>query len=129
MASILTRLSLTSLRNFSSPKCLSLVHIRSISSDHHHQHHRPLMLMDLPRIAYPNMFLIIKNLFSRVFINGYFDSTFAIKPFCNGARQALTVASRLIANGQFDDLPGFVTREVENLPVVKRKRNYNLGYQ
>jgi len=46
-------------------------------------------------------------------INGYFDQTFAIKSFSDGARQALTVVSRLISNGQFDDLSGFVTQEVE----------------
>ncbi len=46
-------------------------------------------------------------------ITSYFDSTFAIKPFSNGARQALTVVSRLIGDGQFDDLSGFVTPEVE----------------
>jgi hypothetical protein len=103
MASILNRSLLIS-------KGFFLVYTRSISSA---QSHRPLMLMDLPRIAYPNVFLMIKNFFSRVIINGYFDSTFAIKPFCDGARQALTVVSHLISNEQFDDLPGFVTREVE----------------
>jgi hypothetical protein len=116
MASILNRSILISLRK----------HVRSISSA---QHHRPLMLMDLPRIAYPNLFLMIKNFFSRVIISGYFDSTFAIKPFCDGARQALTVVSQLIGNEQFDDLPGFVTREVENFQNRKKNSKYNLGYQ
>lgn len=74
-----------------------------------------MMLMDIPRIVYPNLFLTIKNFFARMLINGYFDSTFAIKPFSDGARQAVTVASRLIGNGQFDDLSGFVTEEVEKL--------------
>ncbi|CAF3406497.1 unnamed protein product [Rotaria sp. Silwood1] len=123
MASILSRSFLMmSLRKSSSFKRYPLVYIRSISSDHHHQHqhYRPLMLMDLPHIAYPNIFLIIKNFFSRLIINGHFDSTFAIKPFCDGARQALTVVSQLIGNGQFDDLPGFVTREVIN----EVKQNY-----
>lgn len=110
MSSILSRSLLVSLRRSSSLKCFSLVSGRSIASEHHPQ---PLMLMDMPRIAYPNFFLVMKNFFSRAIINGYFDSTFAIKPFCDGARQALTVVSQLIANGQFDDLPGFVTREVE----------------
>ena len=62
MISILNR----SFRSSSISKCISL---RSISSA---QHHRPLMLMDLPRIAYPNLFLIIKNFFNRIIINGYF---------------------------------------------------------
>jgi hypothetical protein len=75
--------------------------------------HRPMMLMDLPRIVYPNLFFTIKNFFARMLITSYFDSTFAIKPFSNGARQALTVVSRLIGDGQFDDLSGFVTPEVE----------------
>ncbi len=98
-------------------KCLPMISIRSISSA---QHHRPLMLMDLPRIAYPNAFHMIKNFISRAIINGYFDSTFAIKPFCDGARQALIVVSQLIANEQFNDLHGFVTREVEN-PCRKKE--------
>jgi hypothetical protein len=73
-----------------------------------------MMLMDLPRVVYPNLFLTIKNFFSRMLINGYFDSTFTMKSFSDGARQALTVVSRLIGNDQFDDLSGFVTQEVEN---------------
>ena len=110
MASVINRCSrpfLSSILN-SSPKLLFSFHLRSNSS-----HHRPMMLMDLPRIVYPNLFLTIKNFFSRLLINGYFDSTFAIKPFSDGAKQALTVASHLIGNGQFDDLEGFVTQEVE----------------
>lgn len=106
-----------------SSKCFSLISHRSISSA---QQHRPLMLMNLPRVAYPNVFLMIKNFFSRVIINGYFDSTFAIKPFCDGARQALTVVSHLIANEQFDDLHGFVTREVKNLFIRETKKCRNL---
>ncbi len=102
-----SRLFLTSLLNYS-PKILSLSHVRYTSSNH-----RPMMLTDLPRIVYPNPFLTIKNFFSRMLINGYFDQTFAIKSFSDGARQALTVVSRLISNGQFDDLSGFVTQEVE----------------
>lgn len=101
---LLTRSILTS------SKCLSTIVVRSISST---QPHRPLMLMDLPRITYPNVFLMIRNLFSRVIISGYFDSTFTIQSFSEGARQALTVVSQLIANEQFDDLHGLVTREVD----------------
>jgi hypothetical protein len=104
MASIISRSSrpfLSSFLNYSN-------HVRYTSSNS-----RPMMLMDLPRVVYPNLFLTIKNFFSRLLINGYFDSTFAIKPFSEGTRQALTVVSRLISNGQFDDLSGFVTREVE----------------
>lgn len=113
MASILNRsLLLKSLHT-------SYVYIRSVSST---QQHRPLMLMDIPHVVYPNMFLIIKNFFSRMIINGYFDSTFAIKPFTDGAKQAVTVVSQLIANEQFDDLPGFVTREVNKF---KKKRMIN----
>ncbi len=102
-----SRSFVTCLLNYS-PKLLSLNYVRYTSSNH-----RPMMLMDLPRIVYPNLFFTIKNFFARMLINGYFDSTFAIKPFSDGARQALTVVSRLIGNGQFDDLSGFVTQEVE----------------
>ncbi|CAF0938584.1 unnamed protein product [Adineta steineri] len=117
MASIINRSFLTYFRNYSSSKCLPLIKsIRSMSTDHH----RPLMLMNIPHIASPNLFLVMKNFFSRIIINGYFDSTFAIKPFCDGARQALMVVSHLIANDQFDDLPGFVTQQVIN----EVKQNY-----
>ena len=110
MAFIISRSSrpfLTSLLNCSSKL--------SSSNDvcYNSTNQRPMMLMDLPRIVYPNIFLTIKNFFSRMLINGYFDSTFAIKPFSDGAKQALTVVSHLIGNGQFDDLSGFVTQEVE----------------
>jgi hypothetical protein len=90
------------------------------------------MLMDLPRIVYPNLFFTIKNFFSRMLINGYFDPTFAIKPFSDGARQALTVVSRLIGNGQIDDLSGFVTQEVEKINLYKTNiimKTTNIGYQ
>jgi hypothetical protein len=113
MASILSRSCLNSLRQ-SSSKLLPFAQVRCNASGH-----RPLMLMDLPQVAYPNMFIIIKNFFTQMIINGYFDSTFAIKPFSDGARQALTVVSNLIGNDQFDDLPGFVTREVEKKKIDK----------
>ena len=99
---------LTCLVNHSS-KVLSPSYVRYNSSNP-----RPLMLMDLPRIVYPNLFLTIKNFFARMLITNYFDSTFAIKSFSDGARQALTVVSHLIGNGQFDLLSGFVTQEVED---------------
>ncbi len=94
-----------------SPKLLFSNRVRYTSSS---SNNRPMMLMNLPRVVYPNLFFTIKNFFARMLINGYFDSTFAIKPFSDGSRQALTVVSRLISNGQFDDLTGFVTQEVEN---------------
>lgn len=84
--------------------------LRLVSST---QEQRPLMLMDLPQIAYPNVFLMVRNFFSRAIINGYFDSSFTIQSFCDGARQALIVVSHLIANEQFNDLNKLVTREVE----------------
>lgn len=91
-------------------KCFPIRSLRWISST---QEHRPLMLMNLPHIAYPNVFLMIRNFFSRAIISGYFDSSFTIQSFCDGARQALVVVSHLIANEQFNDLNGLVTREVE----------------
>ncbi|CAF3402711.1 unnamed protein product [Rotaria socialis] len=127
MASIVSRsFIMMSLRKSSSLKRIPIVSIRSISSDHQQQHLRPLMLMNIPRTPYPNLLLILKNFVSRAIISGYFDSTFAMKPFCDGARQAVTAVSQLIANGQFDDLPGFVTPEVIN----EVKQNYgNLSVQ
>ncbi|CAF3889799.1 unnamed protein product [Rotaria sordida] len=117
MAFIISRSSrsfLTSVLNYS-PKLLSLNHLRYTSTNP-----RPLMLMDLPRIVYPNLFYTIRNFFSRMIISGYFDSTFAIKPFSDGARQALTVVSHLIGNNQFDDLSGLVTQQV----IDEVKKNY-----
>ncbi|UJR28017.1 hypothetical protein I4U23_009277 [Adineta vaga] len=117
MASIITRSSrilLTPLINYST-KALPIKSIRYTS-----RNHQPMMLMDLPRVVYPNLFFTIKNFFSRMLINGYFDQTFAIKSFSEGARQALTVVSQLIGNGQFEDLEGFATREVIN----EVKQNY-----
>ncbi|CAF2396817.1 unnamed protein product [Rotaria sp. Silwood2] len=121
MAFIISRSSrsfLTSALNYS-PKLLSLNHIRYASNNH-----RPMMLMDLPRIVYPNLFYTIRNFFSRIIINGYFDSTFAIKPFSDGARQALTIVSRLIGNNQFDDLSGLVTQQknYENLTSEQKQK-------
>ncbi|UJR21409.1 hypothetical protein I4U23_024498 [Adineta vaga] len=113
MASIISQSFLRSI-----PKYSPLMKIiRFMSTDHH----RPLMLMNLPHVAAPNLGLMMKNFFSRIIINGYFDSTFAIKPFCQGARQALTVVSHLVGNGQFDDLPKFVTQEV----IHEVKQNYD----
>ena len=117
MAFILARSSRLTLRSLcqNSPKLFSSSLIRKNSSDQ-----RPMMLMDLPRVVYPNFFLTMKNFFSRLLINGYFDPNFAIQPFTEGTRQALIVASRLIADGQFEDLAGFVTPEV----LEEVKRNY-----
>ncbi|CAF3339718.1 unnamed protein product [Rotaria sp. Silwood1] len=61
-----------------------------------------------------------ENEFGNVTWHGYFDSTFAVKPFSDGARQALTVVSRLIGNNQFDDLSGLVTQQAIN----EIKKNY-----
>ncbi|CAF1255504.1 unnamed protein product [Rotaria magnacalcarata] len=117
MAFIINRSSrsfLTSVLNHSS-KFLSSSHVRYTSSQH-----RPMMLMDLPRVVYPNLFYTIRNLFSRFLITGYFDSTFAMKPFSEGARQALTVVSRLIANNQFEELSEFATQKA----IAELKENY-----
>ncbi|CAF0900182.1 unnamed protein product [Adineta ricciae] len=111
MASIFARSArsfLTPLMNYSN-KRVPFKSVRYTSSNQ-----QPTMLMDLPRVVYPNIFFTIKNFFSRMIITGYFDQTFAIKSFSEGARQALTVVSQLIANDQFDDLQGFVTREAIN---------------
>lgn len=112
MSFIISRASRFCLTPFArySLKCISAKQTRSLASDQ-----RPLMLMDVPRVVYPNLFFTVRNFFSRLIINGYFDPTFSVKPFSDGARQALTVVSQLIANGQFDDLSGFVTREVEQM--------------
>ena len=71
-----------------------------------------MMLMDLPLRVSPNLMLIMKNFFARMLIHNQLDRTFSMKTFSEGARQALIVVSQLMARDQFDDLPGFVSREV-----------------
>ena len=102
-----SRLLWNSVLKYSS-QLLTSTHLRYTSFKHH-----PMMLMDLPRIVYPNLFFTIRNFLSRILISGYLDPTFAMKSFSDGAKQAVTVVSHLIANDQFDDLHGFVTRKVE----------------
>ena len=109
---------------FHSSKCLSIRSLRLVSST---QEHRPLMLMDLPHIAYPNVFLMIRNFFSRAIISGYFDSSFAIQSFCDGARQALILVSHLIANEQFNDLNKLVTHEVKQRSICQQTHDIDIS--
>ena len=81
-----------------------------------------MMLMNLPHLIYPNLILFVKNFVSRAVLSNHLDKSFAIQPFYEGARQALTVVSRLIGNGQFDDLSPFVTQEVEENETMKERR-------
>ena len=104
MASLLNRTRWITFR----PSGLKLCRVRFSST-----HPSPLMLTNLPPVIYPNLFLFMRNLVTRLTITNTLDRSFAIKPFCEGARQALTVVSHLIGQEQFDDLPGFVSKEVK----------------
>ncbi|CAF0832447.1 unnamed protein product [Didymodactylos carnosus] len=74
-----------------------------------------MMLMNgIHRTIYPNIFKTIRNFFFRVLISGYFDSTFELKTFTEGAKQAVTVVSHYISQGRFDDLNGLVVKDAIN---------------
>lgn len=112
MLSLIGRASRCQLRSIPMMQSLSRIQMSSNRVRLMSTNERPLILMDVPRVVYPNLFLTVKNLFSRMIISGYFDKTFTIQSFSEGARQAVTVVSKLIGNEQFEDLSTFATQEV-----------------
>ena len=117
MASILSRRLFVSLRHHPRLRSTCLTDVHRMSSTQQ----SPMMLMTLPHLVYPNIFLFMRNLISRAVLSNYLDKSFAIQPFYEGARQALTVVSRLIGNGQFEDMPSFVTQEVEEKVTLSKR--------
>ena len=80
----------------------------------------PMMLMEVEHCVYPNLFLFLRNFLTSLTIKNFYDRTFDSKKFADGARQALTVVSQIIGEGQFDDLGQFVRPEVDKLLVLDR---------
>lgn len=64
-------------------------------------------------IVWPNVILTIKNWLQSVFIiKPYLDATFNQHEFLDGAKQALTCVSVLMASGDFKAMEGLVTNDV-----------------
>ncbi|KAL3222210.1 hypothetical protein MRX96_050067 [Rhipicephalus microplus] len=69
--------------------------------------HRRYVLM------WPNVILTIKNWIQTIFIiKPYLDATFNQREFLDGAKQAMTYVSVLMANGDFKSMEGLVTNDV-----------------
>lgn len=70
-------------------------------------------LMKNSHIVWPNVILTIKNWIQTIFIiKPYLDATFNQREFLDGAKQAMTYVSVLMANGDFKSLEGLVTDDV-----------------
>lgn len=69
--------------------------------------------MKNPTIVWPNVILTIKNWIQTIFIiKPYLDATFNQREFLDGAKQAMTYVSVLMANGDFKSMEGLVTNDV-----------------
>ncbi|KAL1420951.1 hypothetical protein MTO96_004319 [Rhipicephalus appendiculatus] len=70
-------------------------------------------LMKNPNIVWPNFIFTIKNWIQTIFIiKPYLDATFNQREFLDGAKQAMTYVSVLMANGDFKSMEGLVTNDV-----------------
>lgn len=88
-------------------------------------------LMRNSHIVWPSLVLTIKNWLQTVFIvKPYLDATFSQREFLDGAKQALTYVSVLMASGDFKSMEGLVTNDVASaaqnnccsLSVEQRKK-------
>ncbi|KAL5005952.1 hypothetical protein ScPMuIL_017110 [Solemya velum] len=77
--------------------------------DHRSRHH--LKLMDFPELLWPSVFRTIKNKVMAFLIAGYYDNTFTMEDFLNGANQAISFVSNNISQGNFTSLQGLVSSE------------------
>ncbi|XP_077514312.1 m-AAA protease-interacting protein 1, mitochondrial-like [Amblyomma americanum] len=70
-------------------------------------------LMKNSYIVWPSLILTIKNWLQTVFIiKPYLDATYSQREFLDGAKQALTYVSVLMANGDFKAMEGLATNDV-----------------
>lgn len=70
-------------------------------------------LLKTSHIVWPNLILTIKNWLQSVFIiKPYLDATFNQHEFLDGAKQALTCVSVLMASGDFKAMEGLVTNDM-----------------
>uniref|UniRef100_A0A6M2E5V7 Putative juvenile hormone esterase binding protein n=1 Tax=Amblyomma tuberculatum TaxID=48802 RepID=A0A6M2E5V7_9ACAR len=75
--------------------------------------HSGFDLMRNSHIVWPNLILTIKNWLQTMFIvKPYLDATFSQREFLDGAKQALTYVSVLMANEDFKSMEGLVTSDV-----------------
>lgn len=70
-------------------------------------------LLKNSHVVWPNLILTIKNWLQSVFIiKPYLDATFNQREFLDGAKQALTCVSVLMASGDFKAMEGLVTNDM-----------------
>ncbi|XP_022111917.1 m-AAA protease-interacting protein 1, mitochondrial-like isoform X2 [Acanthaster planci] len=109
------RIGLTS----ASPICFSAVGavcastIRLYSNSMHDGHDRDGENKVKPVfVAIPNPFKVIRNKIYFWMIRTYFDADFRAEDFISGAKQALCTISNCIAEGNFDQLDGLLSRKL-----------------
>ncbi|KFM74254.1 hypothetical protein X975_19857, partial [Stegodyphus mimosarum] len=82
---------------------------------------KPKMLMKFEPVLRPEVLLTIKNwILAKFIIRPYLDNEFTLKDFTSGAKQALTVVSSFLSQGDFQSLAGLVTDEA----ITEIKRNF-----
>ncbi|XP_015915401.1 m-AAA protease-interacting protein 1, mitochondrial [Parasteatoda tepidariorum] len=82
---------------------------------------KPTTLMNFVPIMRPQFFLTIKNwIFTKFIIQPYLDGDFTLKDFTNGAKQALSIASSFLSQGDFQSLQGLVADDA----ISEIKKNF-----
>lgn len=80
----------------------------------------PVKLMDFPERSVPSFVKSFRNRFFSFLIRAYYDATFTIDGFLEGATQAASIVSQCISDGNFADLKGLVVEEA----VTEIQNNY-----
>ncbi|KAL8618003.1 hypothetical protein ACOMHN_040227 [Nucella lapillus] len=94
--------------------------------DEDRRHRFPVKLMDFPEKTVPDIVKSFRNRFFSFLIKGYYDTTFTIDGFLEGAVQAVSSVSSYVSDGNFADLKGLVADEA----VPEIQNNYaDLTYQ
>uniref|UniRef100_T1JDZ2 Tim44-like domain-containing protein n=1 Tax=Strigamia maritima TaxID=126957 RepID=T1JDZ2_STRMM len=69
-------------------------------------------LMPFPEVIWPGLWNLCKNLFAiHAVIHVKIDSDFDPREFLEGAREAISQISKVLASGKLEELKGFVTEE------------------
>jgi len=77
--------------------------------------------MKFEPVLKPEILLTIKNwILTKLIIQPYLDSDFTLRDFIVGAKQALTIVSSLLSQGDFQSMKGLVTDEA----TAEIKSNY-----
>ncbi|XP_068428903.1 m-AAA protease-interacting protein 1, mitochondrial [Clinocottus analis] len=82
--------------------------LRPYSSDHGGQNKNQKVVV----LGIPNPFIWFRTRLNYFLIRAYLDSEFNIEEFTEGAKQAFTHVSRLLARCQFDALEGLVAKDL-----------------